>query len=127
MAKKQYGIADAMRGEIRTPAPATAAELNVEQTEMDIPAASTEEQTEMGTPIAEGKRGRGRPRKTAEGAEERSSFARVTLEPSVKKKLQMVCTQKGLSETDYLYSIVKKAIVKDFNNIFAALMSDEEN
>lgn len=126
MAKNNFGIADAMRGEIRTPAPApaTAEELNVEQTEMDIPVA---EQTGTGTPIADGKRGRGRPRKTAEGAEERSSFARVTLEPSVKKKLQMVCTQKGLSETDYLYSIVKKAIVKDFNNIFAALMSNEEN
>ena len=124
MAKNNFGIADAMRGEIRTPAPATAEELKVEQTEMDIPVA---EQTGTETPIADGKRGRGRPRKTAEGAEERSSFARVTLEPSVKKKLQMVCTQKGLSETDYLYSIVKKAIVKDFNNIFAALMSNEEN
>ena len=126
MAKKIYGIADAIRKEIKTPAPvATPEELDVVQTELDIPA-ETETVSET-VDVKPAKKKVGRPKKTAKGAEERSLFARVTLEPSLKKKLQMVCTEKGLSETDYLYAIVSKAVAKDFNNIFAALSGSDNN
>lgn len=125
MAKKNFGIADAIRNEIKTPAPvATAKELDVIQTELDIPTETETVSEVVDTKTA--KKKVGRPKKTVQGAEERSAFARVTLEPSLKKKLQIVCTDKGLSETDYLYAIVSKAVAKDYNNIVAAL-SDSDN
>lgn len=123
MAKKNYGIADAIRKEIKTPAPVAAPEeLDVVQTELDIPA-----QTETVSAAAENvapKKKAGRPRKTPEGAPERSTYSRVTLEPSLKTKLQVICAQRGLSENDYLYAIVSKAIEKDFERAFTSLSSD---
>ena len=124
MAKKNYGIADAIRSEIKTPAPvATPEELDVVQTELDIPA-ETETASET-VDVKPAKKKVGRPRKTAEDAEERSAPARVALEPSLKKKLRMVCVEKGVSENDYLYALVSKSVTKDFNNLFAGLVDGD--
>lgn len=101
MAKKNYGIADAMRAEVKTDEP-----VRVESAPASIPA-----------PQAAKKRGR--PRKVEK--EERTAFVRTSISASLKKKLQIVCISKGISEDAYAYDLLERAINRDYEKALASV------
>ncbi|MBQ7411338.1 MAG: hypothetical protein IJW10_00325 [Clostridia bacterium] len=102
MAKKNYGIADAMRSEVKTEEP-----VRVESAPASIPA-----------PQKEAKK-RGRPRKVEK--EERVAFVRTSISASLKKKLQIVCISKGISEDAYAYDLLERAINRDYEKALASV------
>ena len=99
MAKKIYGIADAMRSEVKTQEPA-----KVE--------------------VKEAKK-RGRPRKVTDPKDARTAFVRTTVSPSLKKKLQIVCMSKGVSEDAYTHDLLEKAINRDYEKALLAVTAEE--
>ena len=101
MAKKNYGIADAMRSEVKTEEP-----VRVESAPASIPA-----------PQAPKKRGR--PRKVEKEA--RTAFVRTSISASLKKKLQIVCISKGMSEDAYAYELLERAINRDYEKALASV------
>lgn len=125
MAKTKFDITSAIRGEIKTPA----AELKKEEIETkeetyEEASAVAEEKTgaEQGsTPAVKGAKKRGRPRKDAE----RDAFIRAAVPTSFKKKLHLICQTKGITESDYIYEIVKKSVAKDFENALTSLTNDD--
>ncbi len=102
MAKKIYGIADAMRSEVKTEEP-----VRAESIPASIPA-----------PQKEAKK-RGRPRKVEK--EERTAFVRTSISASLKKKLQIVCISKGISEDAYAYDLLERAINRDYEKALASV------
>lgn len=125
MAKKQFGIADAIRGEIKTPIP-SAPEVKSEESGAAGVVASpavTETPPEAAAPVkATQKRGRGRPKKD----EERSAFVRAAVTPGLKEKLHIICRQKNMTESDYTFELLKKAVNRDFEQAFSAMREDVE-
>lgn len=100
MAKKIYGIADAMRSEVKTQEPA-----------------KVEAQKEA--------KKRGRPRKVTDPKDARTAFVRTTVSPSLKKKLQIVCMSKGVSEDAYTHDLLEKAINRDYEKALLAVTAEE--
>ena len=133
MAKKNYSIASissAVRGEIKETVeapviPEPAAEPEKTATEEVL----AEKTSESATPapvvpvVAPQKRERGRPRKTEADAEERNAFVRAIVTPSMKEKLHIICRQKNVSENDYTYELLKKAINRDYEQCVAEMFS----
>ncbi|MBO5374516.1 MAG: hypothetical protein J6A54_03595 [Clostridia bacterium] len=103
MAKKIYGIADAMRSEVKTEEP-----VRVESTPAIIPAVEKKEAKK-----------RGRPRKVEKEA--RTAFVRTSISASLKKKLQIVCISKGISEDAYAYDLLERAINRDYEKALASV------
>lgn len=106
MAKKNYGIADAMRSEVKTEEP-----IRVETAPASIP-----------TPQIETKK-RGRPKKIEK--EERVAFVRTSISASLKKKLQIVCISKGVSEDAYTYDLLERAINRDYEKALASVTDNQ--
>lgn len=106
MAKKNYGIADAMRSEVRTEEPVRT--------------------TEVATPVVkkEAKK-RGRPRKVTDPKDARTAFVRTTVSPTLKKKLQIVCMSKGISEDAYTHDLLEKAINRDYEKALASVTAED--
>lgn len=102
MAKKNYGIADAMRSEVKTEEP-----IRVDTIPASIP-----------QPEKVAKK-RGRPRKAEK--EERTAFVRTSISASLKKKLQIVCISKGISEDAYAYELLERAINRDYEKALASV------
>lgn len=102
MAKKIYGIADAMRSEVKTQEP--------------VPV-KVEVQKEA--------KKRGRPRKVTDPKDARTAFVRTTVSPSLKKKLQIVCMSKGVSEDAYTHDLLEKAINRDYEKALLAVTAEE--
>ena len=100
MAKKIYGIADAMRSEVKTQEPA-----------------KVEVQKEA--------KKRGRPRKVTDPKDARTAFVRTTVSPSLKKKLQIVCMSKGVSEDAYTHDLLEKALNRDYEKALLAVTAEE--
>lgn len=111
MAKKNYGIADAMRSEVRTEEPTRTAETTVV-----VP--------EAPAPKKEAKK-RGRPRKVTDPRDARTAFVRTTVSQSLKKKLQIVCMSKGISEDAYTHDLLEKAINRDYERALASVTADD--
>lgn len=104
MAKKNYGIADAMRSEVRTEEPTRAAEA---------PAQSKPAKK------------RGRPRKVTDPRDARTAFVRTTVSQSLKKKLQIICMSKGISEDSYTHDLLEKAINRDYEKALASMTNND--
>ncbi len=104
MAKKNYGIADAMRSEVKTEEPA-----RVEQ------AVATQKEAKK----------RGRPRKVTDPKDARTAFVRTTVNPTLKKKLQIVCMSKGISEDAYTHDLLEKAINRDYEKALMAVTAED--
>ena len=104
MAKKNYGIADAMRSEVKTNEPVRVAE-------------------HASAPVKEAKK-RGRPRKVTDPKDARTAFVRTTVNPTLKKKLQIVCMSKGISEDAYTHDLLEKAINRDYEKALLAVTSE---
>ncbi|MBE6624231.1 MAG: hypothetical protein E7622_01155 [Ruminococcaceae bacterium] len=102
MAKKNYGIADAMRSEVKTQEPAP---VKVE--------------------VQKEAKKRGRPRKVTDPKDARTAFVRTTVSPSLKKKLQIVCMSKGVSEDAYTHDLLEKAINRDYEKALLAVTAEE--
>lgn len=124
MAKKAFGIAEAIRSEVKTPTP-TVSETKIEEPEAVAPvvepAAPVVPETAPVAPVKVAKK-RGRPRKD----EERSEFVRTAVTPALKKKLHIICSQKDMTESDYTFELLKKAINRDFEQAFSAMREDVE-
>ena len=107
MAKKNYGIADAMRSEVRTEEPVRTTE---------VPTAPV---------VKKEAKKRGRPRKVTDPKDARTAFVRTTVSPSLKKKLQIVCMSKGISEDAYTHDLLEKAINRDYEKALAAVTAED--
>ena len=105
MAKKNYGIADAMRSEVKTDEPSRIPE-------------------QKSAPVKEAKK-RGRPKKVTDPKDARTAFVRTSVGPVLKKKLQIVCMSKGISEDAYTYDLLEKAINRDYEKALASVTSEE--
>lgn len=120
MAKTKFGIADAIRNEVKTPAPAAvehaeAPAVAPAEPKVDIaPAPSTA--TEKAA------RKRGRPRKE----DDRHEFVRTAVPTDLKNKLHIICRQKNVTESDYVYELLRKAVDRDFERAFADMRGDIE-
>lgn len=115
MAKTKFDIASAMKSEMRDPD--TKAEKNA-----DVPAATEEKivaEPEKATPAKKSNKG-GRPRKD----DDRNIYVRCTVNETLKKKLGIICGEKKITENDYLYEALKKAINKDFEQALSALKDE---
>lgn len=109
MAKKNYGIADAMRSEVKTEEPVRVVE--------QAPANAVVAQKEA--------KKRGRPKKVTDPKDARTAFVRTTVSPALKKKLQIVCMSKGISEDAYTHDLLEKAILRDYEKALAAVTSED--
>ena len=107
MAKKNYGIADAMRSEVKTNEPVRAVEANV----ASLPS------------VEKVAKKRGRPRKVEK--EIRTTFVRTSISASLKKKLQIVCISKNISEDAYTYELLERAINRDYEKALASVTVNE--
>lgn len=122
MAKTKIDIAGAIRGEIKNPA-VVASGANEADVVEAVPAENTEKVVAepAGAPVKAPKK-RGRPRKD----DERDAFVRAAVSSSLKEKLHIICRQKNMTESDYTYELLKKAVNKDFEQAFSAMSDDFE-
>lgn len=120
MAKTKFGIADAIRGEIKTDAAPVPA-VKEEQAAPAAPVAPVVEEAVPAAPVKVAKK-RGRPKKD----EERSAFVRTAVTPGLKEKLHIICRQKNVTESDYTFELLKKAVNRDFEQAFSAMREDVE-
>jgi hypothetical protein len=107
MAKKNYGIADAMRSEVKTEEPIRVAEP-----------------VSVNVVVEKEAKKRGRPRKVTDPKDARTAFVRTTVSQSLKKKLQIVCMSKGVSEDAYTHDLLEKAILRDYEKALRSVTED---